>query len=183
MAGRLFFKQLKAVLRKHLIVRRFYYIVTSLELFAPVLIVGGLLIIFTIINKSDSTASTNSTLGPIYYPNPYRTIDFHVSHDFPTPFTLFYSPPDDFYKQLVKSFSSSTNHTVTIQSFINETELDEAMKAEIQNYESDYHSILGVIFEDVDANGKFNYSLKIPGSDSVKSILQSNINFCLHHVP
>ncbi|KAH9392503.1 hypothetical protein TYRP_005582 [Tyrophagus putrescentiae] len=177
MAGRLFFKQLRALLRKHLIVRRFYYIVTSLELFAPVLIVGGLLLIFSIVNKStDSTSSTstNSTLGPLYYPNPYRTINFNVAHDFPTPFKLFYSPPDDTYQQLVKSFTSFANHTVTVRSFANETALDDAMKEEIQNHELDYRSLLGVFFENVDAQGKFNYSLKIPGSDLVKSILQNS---------
>ncbi len=187
MAGRLFFKQLRALLRKHLIVRRFYYIVTSLELFAPVLIVGGLLLIFSIVNKStDSTSSTstNSTLGPLYYPNPYRTINFNVAHDFPTPFKLFYSPPDDTYQQLVKSFTSFANHTVTVRSFANETALDDAMKEEIQNHELDYRSLLGVFFENVDAQGKFNYSLKIPGSDLVKSILQSNYNFhiCFYHL-
>lgn len=177
MAGRLFFKQLKALLRKHLIVRRFYYIITSMELFAPLLIVGGVLVFFSVIDKSNSTASSsNSTLGPIVYPSPYRTIHFNADEDFLLPFKLFYSPKT-VDKELVKLFSSSNNQMVVVRSFDNETQLDEAMKSEIQDFGLDYHSIIGVVFEEVDTNGRFNYTLKIPGSDLVNSILKSNTTF------
>lgn len=178
MAARLFFKQLKALLRKHLIVRRFYYIITSMELFAPLLLFSGVLVFFAITNNSDSSASSNNpTLGPIFYKNPYRTIYLNAKIDFLLPFRLFYSPKT-VDKELVKLFYTN-NQTVTVRSFENETYLDEAMKTEIQNFGLDYHSIIGVVFEEVDTNGTFNYTLKVPGSDLVNSILKSNVLFNL----
>src|SRR5699024_5994207 len=127
------------------------------------------------------STNTNTTINPIIYLNPYSTISFNLNQDFPLPFTLFYAPDNSsFINYFISSTftGQNTNSTVTIHKYSDETKLNQAMIDAIKADSLSFANGIGVYFDDIEASksGNLNYTLKIPGSELVSTILKGSCN-------
>ncbi|KAJ6217457.1 hypothetical protein RDWZM_008614 [Blomia tropicalis] len=167
---RLFGKQLKTLLWKCLLVRRFYYIMTVFECLGPLFITTIFLIIANVLSLG-SNSNHNSTQGPIIYNNSYiPTITFNSNYDFLNlkNFKIFYAPIDS---NTTRLFNFIDQENIKLIGCKNETQLDDELMELFQQKSLLIENAIGVFFPQIPSiERNFSYILKLPGDDNLITI-------------